>query len=160
MANLRHAQLGIAYCAFKCSDRRPMADVIKGFQGALEDVKRATRLTSIHPDAEFSVWSLKEGMKTALFGDERKIGKIILFMDIQETNLFIQSSFPNRTNSHAASDLRDTMKLLQSGTRLFSCETERREDLPLSVFYLSDAGVYVAKYRRGIHSYAPGPDAF
>jgi hypothetical protein len=137
-------QHGIAYCAFRCRDRKPITEVIKGFQSALECVKSATHHTSIHPESEFRVSSLEDGIHSSLCGDKRTIERLAILLRFHGANLFIESAFPCKKNSLAAHDLLRTMKLIYGGTSLFSAETALREQIPIKLFYMNDAGLYVS----------------
>jgi hypothetical protein len=142
----KQVSAGLAYAVFRCTDARPMPQLLARFKAALENIKLAHEETKIPPQTEFSVFDIKAGIASVKSVPlaEVLVGKITA-MEKAGANFLIHSKLPNASNDTTATNLGDVMNMLYGGTELFDNENQGRQKLLMDVFYRNGSGVYVSK---------------
>ena len=131
-----HKAPGLAYGVFKCSDPRPMPELLARFKGALDNIKAAHEETKIPPETEFSVLDIEEGMiQVRMNGELAELCNKIVEFERHGANYMIISALPGATNEIAARNLGDTFNMLMGATELFEAESEARAHLVMDVFF-------------------------
>ncbi|HSB47757.1 MAG TPA: hypothetical protein VLD37_07135 [Candidatus Bilamarchaeum sp.] len=141
-----HANPGLAYGVFKCSDSRPAPALLSRFKEALENIRLAHEETKVPPELDFFVIPLPHILPALRMNgaDAEFTGKAEA-LQRKGANYLIQASLPGGTNRQAAEELGFVFNCLYGGTELFEAENEGRAPLVMDVLFKDEGGRFVSK---------------